>query len=310
MSRTKFCDIATPSFKKGDRLKFVSQNEDSNSIDGYTVINATDKYAGIYTGGMSYCVAVGAIEYTKKHTVNKLHLIHLAGGLTSEALQAFILKLTEQGTPLANFELVICGGNRYSLSAEMADQTGTVHFEPSLAAAGVNSEFLKQFSTVYLMCHKSLVLTSNGAIGAFDYDGYRSKTSKEFSYAFEAFSLSKELELFQVAYANIESPHSEVWLLAILEIVKHTSLSPSKQAQCIHALRQLTLDIYCHHLDLQPCWDTFYQTYKTLADSRSRLTNLFSKKDESSTQLNKIFEHHQSTLAPISADLLQAAPCM
>jgi hypothetical protein len=308
MPLTRFCDIATPSFKKGDRLKFVSQNDSSTSIEGYTVINATDKYAGLYTGGMSYCVAVGAIEYGQKHTVNKLHLIHLAGGLTSEALQAFILKLTEHGTPLNNFELVICGGSRYSLSADVAHNTGTVHFEPSLAMAGVSAEFLQQFSDVHLMCHKSLVLTSNGAIGAFDYDGYRNKTSKEFCYAFDAFSLTKELELFQVAYANIESTHSEVWLLAILEIIKHTSLSPSKQAQCIHALRKLTLDVYYHHQDLQPCWDSFYQTYKTLTDKRSRLTALFSKKDESSTQLKRIFGYHLSTLASTSADLPQTAP--
>ncbi len=228
----------TPPIPSGYRLKLAPQTGNINKEnfkDAIVVLNKKDtQYQGIYTGGMSACMAITVLERDAKNNINNLLMIHYGGGINKEGLELLMDFLKDRTLPTGSFrEVIITPGNAYTSRTCAYEESIAAFKEHFFAMQRVNLDTFftqkkyealafgqTQFTFVPVRTGSACV-TFDGYIGAF-YHNMRSQASR-INNTDEVTSdplLDREIEEFKNIQARFNNNKIIGKLISIIETVE------------------------------------------------------------------------------------------
>lgn len=156
--------IPTPDFRSHSRIKFVPPTSSflraQMNGNGFEILdkNNTANLSGLYTGGLTYCVALAIVQKDDNGEVFRIGMVHFNGGLSSEVCSILKNRLLTEGFETNNTRLFFYPGVCY-------------REHPTSATEDIENSFRKSGYHYTIECgQKSCSVSLSGEVGSFYYD--------------------------------------------------------------------------------------------------------------------------------------------
>lgn len=105
----------TPPIPKEKKLKFVAMSQmGDDTLKSMVTLDANEpfEYDGLYTGGLTECVAITIAERNSQGKIMRLSMIHWDGGLSINRLNILIKNIDGRQLPEGGYrEIIVAGGS-------------------------------------------------------------------------------------------------------------------------------------------------------------------------------------------------------
>lgn len=252
-----FSATVTPPITIGMKLKFASMTEsgldctDEKDLERHIVIvDREDKggYKGIYTGGITECIAVTILERNAASDIKSILMIHFAGGINQDRLDTLNQFLSKRSLGKDGYrELIFTLGMMES--EELVKKWFETHIIDEKGIGGLENYFLQHPESFVRSCLYSYTKGLNSACVTLDgyagqFYGYPVamviKPGKG-DYIQEKCDLDKEKNEFERLKEHFEqqTTQKQEQILEVEKAIENAIGSPSTKAELYFLTREL-----------------------------------------------------------------------